>query len=79
MIINNCIIENFNNYNNFNKPNNRKLINLYDYAIAIINHKDYSIYIDGDVTLISEKGINIRTGHEDKFVKWRNVKEVHKY
>ena len=79
MIINNCTIENFNNYNNFNKPNNRKLINLYDYAIAIINHKDYSIYIDGDVTLISEKGINIRTGHEDKFVKWRNVKEVHKY
>jgi len=73
----NCIIDNFNNYNN--KPNNKKLINLYDYAIAIIDHKDYSVYIDGDITFISEKGINIRTGHEDKFVKWRNMKEVHKY
>ena len=73
----NCIIDNFNN--NFNKPNNRKLVNLYDYSIAIINHKDYSIYIDGDITFISEKGINIRTGYGDKFVKWKNVKEVYKY
>ena len=72
----NCIIDNFDNHN---KLNNRKLINLYDYAIAIINHKDYSIYIDGDITLISEKGINIRTGYGDKFVKWKNVKEVYKY
>jgi len=72
----NCIIDNF---NNFNKLNNRKLVNLYDYAIAIINHKDYSVYIDGDITLISEKGINIRTGYGDKFAKWKNVKEVHKY
>jgi len=72
----NCIIDNF---NNDNKLNNIRLINLYDYAIAIINHKDYSIYIDGDITLISEKGINIRTEYGDKFVKWRNVREVHKY
>jgi len=72
----NCIIDNFDNHN---KLNNIRLINLYDYAIAIINHKDYSIYIDGDITLISEKGINIRTGYGDKFVKWKNVKEVYKY
>jgi len=72
----NCIIDNFNNHN---KLNHRRLVNLYDYAIVIINHKDYSIYIDGDVTLISERGINIRTGYGDKFVKWKNVKEVYKY
>ena len=72
----NCIITNFNKYNNFKEI---KLVNLYDYAIAIINHKDYSIYIDGDITLISEKGVNIRTGYGDEFVKWRNVREVHKY
>jgi len=72
----NCIIDNFTNNN---KQNNRKLVNLYDYAIAIINHKDYSIYIDGDITFISKKGINIRTGYGDKFVKWRNVREIHKY
>jgi len=72
----NCIIDNFDNHN---KLNNRKLVNLYDYAITIINHKDYSIYIDGDITFISEKGVNIRTDYGDKFVKWRNVREIHKY
>jgi len=73
----NCIIDNFDKFNN--KSNNRKLVNLYDYAIAIINHKEHSVYIDGDITLISEKGVNIRTGYGDEFVKWRNVREVHKY
>jgi len=71
-----CIIDNINKDYIFKVI---KLINLYDYAIAIINHKDYSIYIDGDITLISEKGINIRTEYGDKFVKWRNVREIYKY
>jgi len=70
----NCVIEYFTHFSKIN----RKKVNLYDYAIAIINQNYYSVYIDGDVTLISEKGINIRTGYGDKFVKWRNVKEIYK-
>lgn len=49
-------------------------VNLYDEAIV----SDYGEVRKGIVTLISERGINIKNDKGIKFYKWCHVKQIYK-
>ncbi len=73
-MIKNPAFRNWNSYNYFIKKDFISQISLYDKAIIDYNGS----VIEGEITFVSIKGINIRTNYGDKFYKWYHVKEVYK-